>query len=89
VDYDRLVVRIVVQDDNLQQSARAIGADDEVSARAGDHSDRVTYGVLDVFVEDAVLPRALRDVHSDKVALSRGFGKGSLGESRSTPAVLP
>lgn len=48
------------------------------SAFAGDHPQRIADGMLDVFVADAVLSRAVRDLHSDKVALSRRLVKATL-----------
>jgi hypothetical protein len=78
VDHDRLVVCIIVEYDNLQQSAGAIGSDDEISVGPWDHANWIANGVLDVFVEDAVLARAVRDVHSDKVALPGGSVKVTL-----------
>lgn len=70
VDRDRLAVLVVINDDDLQQPAGAIGTDDEVSAGTGDQSNGKADGMQDVFVEDAVLSRTVRDVHLDKVALS-------------------
>ena len=80
MDHDRLLVGVVIEDDDLQQAAGAIGTDDEVSAGAGDHAYGKADGMQDVFVEDAVLSRTVRDVHDDKVALSPGIVKVSVVE---------
>ncbi len=75
MDHDRLFVRVVVEHDDLQQLAGAIRADDEISSFAWYHLQGIAQSVVDVFLADAVLPRAVRDLHADKVALSRRIVK--------------
>jgi hypothetical protein len=70
VDHDRLLVRVIVEDHDLQEPAGAVRADDEIPPVAGDDSYGVSDGVLHVFVADAVLASAVGDLHHDKVALS-------------------
>jgi hypothetical protein len=70
VDHDRLLVRVIVEDHDLQEPAGAVRADDEIPPVAGDDSYGVSDGVLHVFVGDAVLASAVGDLHHDKVALS-------------------
>jgi hypothetical protein len=70
VDHDRLLVRVVVEDHHLQQATGPVCADDEISAVAWDDSCGMVNGVQHVFVADAVLAGAVRDLHLDKVALS-------------------
>ncbi len=72
---DRLLVRVIVENNDLQEPASSIRTDDEISAFAGDHPQRIADGMLDVFVADAVRSRAVRDLHQDKVALSRRLVK--------------
>jgi hypothetical protein len=70
VDNDRFFVWVIVEDDNLEQSARSVSANDEVSVDARDNAQGMAKCVLHVFVANAVLSRAVRDLHLDKVALS-------------------
>jgi len=70
VDHDRLFVRVVVEDDHLQQATGPVCSDDEIPAVAWDDSCRMVNGVQHVFIADAVLSGAVRDLHLDKVALS-------------------
>ena len=65
-----LFVWVVVEDHHLQQVAGRVCADYEIPAFAGDDSYRIANGVQHVFVADAVLACAVRDLHLDKVALS-------------------
>ena len=78
MDDDRIFVRIVIEDDNLEQSTRSIRADDEIPAFAGNHPKRILDGVVDVFISDPVLARAVRDLHLDKVTLSPWLVKVTL-----------
>ena len=75
---DGLFVRIVVEDDHLEQPTRAIRADDEVAALASDHPKGIADRVVDVLIADPVLARAIRDLHLDKVALSTIARQGDL-----------
>ncbi len=78
MNHNRLLVRVIVENNNLQQPPSSIRADDEISPFAGNHPQRITDGMLDVFVADAVPSRAVRDLHSDKVALSQRIVKATL-----------
>jgi hypothetical protein len=78
VDHDRLFVRVVVEDHHLQQAAGPVCADDEISALTGDDPCGMANGVQHVFVADAVLSCAVRDLHLDKVALSAALVKVAL-----------
>lgn len=80
MDDDGLFVGLVVNDHDLQQSTRAIPADDEVSAVAPDHTERVANRMVDVLVADAVLARTVRDLHLDKLSLSPAVVKTTLSE---------
>jgi len=68
---DRLFVRIVVEDDHLEQPTRTIRADDEVAALPSNHPKGIADRVVDVLIADPVLARAVRDLHLDKVTLSK------------------
>ncbi len=70
VNHDRLFIWVIVEDDDLKQSTCAVSADHEVSVDARDDSQGMAKCVLHVFVAYAVLARAVRDLHLDKVALS-------------------
>ena len=70
VDHDRVVVGVVIEHDDLEDPARLVGSDDEVSAAAGHDAHGVADCVPDVFVSNSMLPRAVRDLHSDKATLS-------------------
>jgi hypothetical protein len=70
VDHNRLLLRVVVEDHNLQEPAGSVRTDDEIPAVAWDDSYGMSDGVLHVFVEDAVLASAAGDLHHDKVVLS-------------------
>jgi hypothetical protein len=61
---------VVVEDYHLQQATGPVRADDEIPAVARDDANGMSDGVLHVFVADAVLSCAVRDLHLDKVALS-------------------
>jgi hypothetical protein len=71
VDHDGLLVRVIVEDHDFEQPAGSIGADDKVPSIAVNHAEGVADGVSDVLVADTVLTRAVRDLHEDKLALSR------------------
>jgi hypothetical protein len=81
VDHDRFLVRVVVEDHHLEQATGPVCADDEISALAGDDSCGMANGVQHVFVADAVLSCAVRDVHLDKVALSALVVKVALSKA--------
>ncbi len=66
--------------------AGAIRTDDQAPPLASYDADRVVNYVLDVFIQDAVLSRAVRDLH-DKVTLSILCVKVSL--SRRTSRLVP
>ena len=70
MDHDRLLVRVVVENHHHQQATGPVCSDDEISAVAWDDSCGMADGVQHVFVADAVLSGAVRDLHLDKVALS-------------------
>jgi hypothetical protein len=70
VDHDRLLVRVVIEEHHLQQATGPVCADDEISALTWDDLCGMANGVQHVFVADAVLSRAIRNLHLDKVALS-------------------
>jgi hypothetical protein len=70
VNHDGLFVWFVVEDHHLQQAAGRVCADYEIPALAGEDSYGIANGVQHVFVADAVLVCAVRDLHLDKVALS-------------------
>jgi hypothetical protein len=70
VDHDRLVLRVIVEDHDLEEPSGAVCANDEIPPLAWDDSYGVSDGVLHVFVEDAVLASAVGNLHHDKVALS-------------------
>jgi hypothetical protein len=78
MNHHGLLVGIIVENDNLQQPTGSICADDEISSFAWNDPQRIADYMLDVFVADAVLSRAVRDLHSDKVALSRRVVKVTL-----------
>jgi hypothetical protein len=78
VDHDRLFVRVVVEDHHLQQATGPVCSDDEISAVAWDDSCGMANGVQHVFIADAVLSSAVRDLHLDKVALSASSVKVTL-----------
>jgi len=78
MNHDRLLVRVIVENNNLQQPPSSIRADDEIPSFAGNHPQRIPDGMLDVFVANPVLSRAVRDLHRDKVALSRRIVKATL-----------
>jgi len=78
MNHNRLLIRVIVENHDLKQPASSIRSDDEISPLAGNHPQRIADGMLDVFVADAVLSRAVRDLHSDKVALSRRLVKVTL-----------
>jgi hypothetical protein len=63
MDDDRIFVRIVVEDDDLELSTRNIRADDEIPAFAGNHPKRISDGMVDVLISDPVLARAVRYLH--------------------------
>ncbi len=63
VDDHRLLMRVVIEDDDLEQAAGPIRADDEIPVLAGQHADGVAYRVVDVLVVNAMLSRAFRDLH--------------------------
>jgi len=67
------LVWVVVEDHHLQQTAGPVRADDEVPPVSRDDSYGMSDGVPNVFVADAVLSRAVRDLHLDKVASSKGL----------------
>ncbi len=69
MDDNWLLVLIVVENHDLEQSAGSIRADDQVPSLAGDHAERVAQSVVNVLIQDAVLSRAVRYLH-DKVTLS-------------------
>jgi hypothetical protein len=83
VDHNRLFLRVVVEDHNLHEPARPVRADDEIPPVARNDSYGMSDGVLHVFVVDAVLARAIGDVHLDKVALSGRCVKTTLATAAS------
>ncbi len=87
MNHNRLLVRVIVENNDLQQPPSSIRTNDEISPFAGDHPQRIADGMLDVFVADAVLSRAVRDLHPDKVALSRRLVKATL--SNCSPQAGP
>ena len=66
MDDRRFFVWVVVQDDDLQQATCPIGANDESTSVTADQPDRVANGVVHVFVGDAVLASAVRDLHKTR-----------------------
>lgn len=70
MDHNRLLLRVVVQDDHLEQSAGTVRTDDKVPPFTGDHSKGMANGMVNVLVADAVPAGAIRDLHLDKGALS-------------------
>jgi hypothetical protein len=78
MDHDRLLVRLVVKDHHLQQTTGPVRADDEISAVTWNDSGGMANSVEHVFVADAVLSCAIRNLHLDKVALSRPSVKVAL-----------
>ena len=78
MNHHGLLVGIIVENDNLQQPASSICANDEISSFAWSDPQRIADYMLDVFVADAVPSRAVRDLHSDKVALSMRVVKVAL-----------
>ena len=87
VDHDRVVVGGVIEHDDLEEPARPVGSDDEVSAAAGHDAHGVADCVPDVFVSNSMLSRAVRDLHSDKATLSECAVKVAL--STAVPAGDP
>ena len=83
VNHDRLFIWVIVEDDDLKQATCAVSADHEVSVDARDNSQGMAKCVLHVFVAYAVLARAVRDLHHDKVALSSPRVKVYLSGRRS------
>ncbi len=71
VDHDRLIVWVIVKHDNLEKSPRSVSTNHKVSIDAGDNPQWMAKCVLHVLVANSVLSRAVRDLHHDKVALSR------------------
>jgi hypothetical protein len=88
VNHDRLIVWVVVEDHHLQQAAGRVCPDDEIPALAGDDSYGIANGVQHVFVADAVLACAVRDLHLDKVALSAESVKVALSTTVSISVGL-
>ena len=79
VDHDRVFIGIVVEDHDLQQSTRSIGADEQVPTLSVDDPDRVTQGVLDVLVVDAMTSSTVSDLHvGTRVPCLAGYDKVSL-----------
>jgi hypothetical protein len=78
VNHDGLLLRVVVEDHDLEKPAGAVRANDEIPSVAWDDSYRVSDCVLHVFVEDAVPMSAVGDLHHDKVALSGPLVKAAL-----------
>lgn len=70
MNHDGHLLRVIVEDHDLEQPAGAVRTNDEIPPVAWDDSYGVSDGVLRVFVEDAVLASAVGDLHLDKVALS-------------------
>jgi hypothetical protein len=70
VDHDGLLLRVIVEDHDLEESAGSVRANNQIPSIAWDDSYGVADGMLHVFVEDAVLASAIGDLHHDKVALS-------------------
>ncbi len=60
VDDHGLLMLVVIEDDDLEQPARAILANDELPVLAGEHPDGVAYRVVDVLVVNAMLPHERR-----------------------------
>ncbi|UNX56199.1 hypothetical protein MF406_08395 [Georgenia sp. TF02-10] len=52
---------VVVDNDHLNEPASPVGADVQVAVALADHTDGVTYCVLDVEIRDAVLARVVGD----------------------------
>lgn len=72
VDNDRLLVGVVIKDDDLQHLTRPIRSDNQVPALAGDNTERVLQCVSDVFIVDPVSVRALGDLHRRQGSLVAG-----------------
>lgn len=62
MDDDRLFVGVVVEHDHFKQLSGSVGSDNKGSPFASDQPDRIADGVGDVFVGDAVLAGAVRDL---------------------------
>jgi hypothetical protein len=78
VDHDGLFVRVIVQNHDLKQPTAAVRTDDQVPPLARDYAEGVADSVIDVFIPDAVLSRAVRNPHVDRVALSTVVRQGFL-----------
>lgn len=63
MNHNGLLIRVVVEDDDLQQPARTIRSDDEISSFTWNHPQWIADGMLDVLIADAVLSRAVGDLH--------------------------
>ncbi len=64
VDHDRLLLWVVIEDHDLEQSAGSICSNDKISSLAVDNTQRVADDVSDVLVEDAVPSRTVRNLHT-------------------------
>jgi hypothetical protein len=66
---DRLLVGVVIKDDDLQDLPRPIRSDNQVPAFARDNTEGVLQCVSDVFIVDPVSVRALGDLHTRQGSL--------------------
>lgn len=63
VDHERLLVGIVIEDNDLQEPTGKVGSDDQIAAITGDNTQRVANRVRHVVIPDAMLTRAARNLH--------------------------
>jgi hypothetical protein len=63
VDHNRLLVWIVIEDHDLQESPGRVRTDEEIPSFAWYHPDGMAEGVVDVLVRDAVFSGAVCDLH--------------------------
>lgn len=82
MDHDWFLIWVVIEDDDLQQSAGTIRSDHQIPTLARYHSQRTPERVFDVLIANAVLARAVRDLHLDKVTLSTAARQGSSSNQR-------